>query len=91
MSNNCKLIDINLKDAKYYFLTTGTRQDRRDNMMNNFKNHDITEINPDMTVPKFQSGAIGFSRMIDLGLRNQDRTKPFQPFVIMEDDIDFFC
>ena len=32
------------------------------------------------------SGATGFARMIDIGLRNQDNTKPFQPFIIMEDD-----
>ena len=38
-------------------------------------------------IEKNKSVAIGFSRMIDLGLRQQDRTRPFQPFVLLEDDV----
>lgn len=56
-------------------------------MVKTFGNLKLTEINPIMGIPREQSGATGFSRMLDSGLRNQDNTIPFQPFVLFEDDI----
>jgi len=54
--------------------------------MEEFKEYNPIEVNPIIGISKFKSGASGFSRMIDLGLRNQDRGLPFQPFVMYEDD-----
>ena len=81
---------INLKKIKYYFLTTGRDNERKNHIIDIFKEYDITEVNPMLDIPKLQSGSIGMGRMIDLGLRNQDRVKPFQPFIIMEDDVSFY-
>ena len=81
---------IDLKKTKYYFLTTGKDDERKNHMVDIFKDYDITEVIPILDIPRLQSGSIGMGRMIDLGLRNQDRTKPFQPFVILEDDVSFY-
>ena len=78
---------IELKKLKYYFLTCDTNGIRKKHMIKEFKNYDITEVNPILNIKKNRSGATGFSKMIDLGLRNQDKTKPFQPFVLFEDDV----
>jgi len=75
------------KSLKYYFLTCDTNGPRKRHMMEEFRDYDISEINPELGIGKNKSGATGFSRMLDLGLRNQMRDKPFQPFVIFEDDI----
>jgi hypothetical protein len=81
---------IDLKKIKYYFLTTGKDHERKNHIAEIFKDYDITEVNPILDIPILQSGSIGMGRMIDLGLRNQDRTKVFQPFIIMEDDVSFY-
>jgi len=81
---------VDLKNIKYYFLTTGQDDQRRNHILTIFQKFDITEINPVMGINRYQSGSIGMSRMIDRGLRDQDRTKSFQPFVIMEDDVSFY-
>ena len=78
---------INLKQLKFYYLTIPQNKARIENIKNQFSEFNITQVIPVMeNVSKFQSGASGFSRMIDLGLRNQKRNKPFQPFVLLEDD-----
>jgi len=77
---------LNLSTLKYYFLTCDTNGVRKHNIMKEFGSFDITEINPVLNIGKNKSGSIGVSRMIDAGLRNQQRDKPFQPFVIIEDD-----
>ena len=78
---------INLKQLKYYYLTIPQNKARIENIKNQFSEFNITQVIPVMhNVSKFQSGASGFSRMIDLGLRKQKRNKPFQPFVLLEDD-----
>lgn len=76
-----------LKDLKYYFLTCDTHGVRKQHMLDIFKEYDITEVNPVLDIGRNKSGATGFGKMIDLGLRNQDRARPFQPFVLFEDDI----
>lgn len=55
-------------------------------MVEEFKDENLTEVNPVIGIGKYKSGATGFCRMIDLALRNQDRSIPFQPFAIYEDD-----
>ena len=80
---------VNLKEAKYYFLTCNN-ETRRTHMLNEFKEFDITEVNPITGISKNMSGATGFSKIFDLACMRQDRTKPFQPFIFFEDDIKKF-
>lgn len=56
-------------------------------MLKEFKDYDITEVNPVILPNKNKSGATGFSRILDLATYNQIRNQPFQPFVIFEDDV----
>ena len=81
---------IYLKNTKFYFLTVDTNSLRKKHMIDIFKDYDITEINPVVGIGKCKSGSIGMGRMIDAGLRNQDRKLPFQPFIILEDDVSFY-
>jgi hypothetical protein len=39
---------------------------------------------------RFKSGSTGFSRILDQACIHQDKNKPFQPFVILEDDVKKF-
>lgn len=77
---------LNIATMKMYFLTCNNPT-RRAHFLNEFKGYDVTEVHPVTGIPKNESGTIGFSRMLDLGSRHQDRTKPFQPFAIFEDDV----
>jgi len=77
---------ILLKNIKHYFLTVNTHGERKKHMIDEFKEYDLVEVNPVLGIKREISGVTGFSRMIDLGLRNQDRTKPFSPFIMYEDD-----
>ena len=77
---------IYLKDIKHYFLTVDTNSIRKHHMREEFKEYDLTEVNPILNICKNKSGATGFSKMLDIGLRNQNRALPFQPFVMYEDD-----
>jgi hypothetical protein len=77
---------IYLKNIRHYFLTVDTNGVRKQHIMDEFKDYNPTEVNPILGIGKYKSGASGFSKMIDLGLRNQDRGLPFQPFVMYEDD-----
>ena len=77
---------IQLDNIKYYFLTVDTNSERKKHMIQEFKKYDLTEVLPVLGIDRVQSGVTGFSRMIDIALRNQDRSKPFQPFVLLEDD-----
>ena len=80
---------LDLEKMKMYFLTCNNPT-RREHFLNEFKGYDVTEVHPVIDIPRYQSGSSGFSRMLDLGARNQDRTKPFQPFAIFEDDVKHF-
>ena len=77
---------IYLKEVKHYFLTVDTNGKRKHHMIEEFKEYNLTEVNPIINIGKNKSGATGFSKMIDIGLRNQNRTLPFQPFIMYEDD-----
>ena len=82
-------MNIELKNIKFYFLSCNNEK-RIAHMKQEFSNYDITEVNPlstDIGISKEQSGSTGFSKMLDNAIKNQDRTKPFQPFVLFEDDI----
>ena len=77
---------ITLKNINHYFLTTGKNQLRKTHMLNEFKEYNLIEVNPVLDIGKNKSGSTGFSKILDLALRKQDRTKPFTPFIIYEDD-----
>jgi len=55
-------------------------------MLEEFGSYNITEVNPGVGCGKNKSIASGFSRMLDIGTKNQDIHKPFQPFILLEDD-----
>jgi hypothetical protein len=46
-------------------------------------------VHPIMGIQKNKSGASGFFRMIENGLKKQVRGEPFRPFLMVEDDISF--
>ncbi len=77
---------INLNTIKFYYLTCNNKI-RKEHLLKEFNTYNLTEVNPFLNLSKKQSGATGYSRMLDLGIRNQDNTKPFQPFVLIEDDV----
>lgn len=77
---------VYLQQIKHYFLTVDTNGVRKKHMMEEFNDCDINEVNPVTEIDRSKSVATGFCRMIDLGLRNQKRGVPFQPFIMYEDD-----
>ena len=80
---------IRLSETKFYFLTCNNEM-RKTHIFEEFKDYDLTEVNPvsiNIGISKEQSGSTGFSRMMDIATINQDRSKPFQPFMLIEDDI----
>ena len=81
---------IKLKKIPIYFLTTGNNDKRKKHILNIFKDYNITEVNPVMGISRHKSGCTGMGRIVDLGMRNQDRKQPFQPFMLIEDDISFY-
>ena len=86
LKTKCNTMKINLKDINYYFLTCNNLT-RKTHILNEFKNYKLIEVNPIIGIGKNKSGATGFSKILDLACQNQPRTKPFQPFVILEDDV----
>jgi hypothetical protein len=77
---------INFEKIKIYYLTCNN-EERKKHLLEEFKEYDLTEVNPFLNLSKKQSGATGYLRMLDLGIRNQIRVKPFQPFILIEDDV----
>ena len=82
---------INLSNCDFYYLTHRNPV-RKNNIRSQFSKYpeaNLTEINPAaMTdLKKTQSGATGFSRMIDAGCQKQNRNEGFKPFVCLEDDV----
>ena len=78
---------INTKDCRIYFLTNNNPT-RKTNIINEFNEYNLLEVNSDVSEKnKHQSFCTGWSRMIDSGLKNQNRNKPFQPFICLEDDV----
>jgi hypothetical protein len=79
---------IDFENITFYYLTTGKDQEREEHLKNDFKEYNLIRVTP---VPEFngrryQSACSGLSRILDLASKNQDFNKPFQPFVILEDD-----
>ena len=55
---------INLDTIKYYFLTCNNEK-RKQHILKEFKEYDITEVNPVIDSIN-KSGATGFSKILDL-------------------------
>ena len=84
---------ISLSGINYYFLTTGLDLERKNHMVTEFQNFNITEVNPFMInngISKNQSVATGFLKIIEYGLSDQRSNTPFQPFGILEDDVSIY-
>ena len=77
---------INFEKIKIYYLTYNN-EERKKHLLEEFKEYDLTEVNPLPNLGKLRSGAIGYSKMLDLGVRRQIRGEPFQPFILIEDDV----
>ena len=80
---------LDLITSKYYFLTCNNEK-RRSHILCEFANYDFTEVNPitiEAGISELQSASSGFSRMLDLAVSQQDAKLPFQPFVLLEDDV----
>ena len=87
---------IVFNSTRFYYLTTKENKKRKDHIVKEFKEFNLTEVNPipntafnhkNPNIRKKKSGVSGFSRILDLACKNQIRNKPFQPFVILEDDV----
>lgn len=81
---------VNLRDLNWFFLTSKSRNIRKTHIYDTFSEFVLFEVHynsPFNKLSKFQTGAIGFLRMIETALALQDRTKPFKPFVLLEDDV----
>jgi hypothetical protein len=82
-------INININNLKIYCLTIDKNIERRENIYNNFKDISINFIYTSKTndISKFQSGAIGISKIIDIAISKFENNNIFEPFIIIEDDI----
>jgi len=71
--------------------TTGEDMSKRVHIADQFCNMNLSGdfVMPIVGIAKNKSGASGFFRMIERGLRLQTHDKPFQPFLMIEDDISF--
>ncbi len=82
-------MEIFLKKLNYYFLSCNNPS-RLEHMYAEFNGFNLKEINPITTntgISKIQSGITGFCRMLDVASDEQVTNKPFQPFVLFEDDV----
>lgn len=77
---------IDLHKIKYYFLTMNVNTPRGKHILEHFKQFNPIEVNPILGIKRYQSGASGFLRMVDAGLKDQNREEPFQPYIMLEDD-----
>ena len=82
-------MNIDLNKITYYFLTYKNPK-REKFIRKEFNGHNLIKVESIKESHKFKSGAAGFSKILDLASQNQDRNKPFQPFVILEDDASKF-
>ena len=79
---------ISLSDIPIICLTC------EDEQQPNKRQHIQDQCNPTFVMPilgiqKNKSGASGFFRMIEQGLRMQSPNTPFRPFLLLEDDVTF--
>ena len=79
---------LKLYDLKYYYLTLPNNKERIENIEKNFKDLDLAQVLSisGANITKFQSGALGFCKMADQALADQDNSNNFVPFGLLEDD-----
>ncbi len=79
---------LNLKELKYYYLTIPKNTERINNMENYLNDLNIIKVYSIIghNLSKFQSGALGFLKMIDTAIKDQSNNK-FIPFGLLEDDV----
>ena len=79
---------LKLYDLKYYYLTLPNNKERIENIEKNFKDIDLTQVLSitGANISKFQSAALGFCKMADKALEDQDNSNNFMPFGLFEDD-----
>ena len=76
---------------KFYYLTKKEDSENSKHVESILKDYQCRKVIPfEIGISKEKSGSIGHARMIEAGLREQDNSKPFQPFVILEDDVSFY-
>lgn len=78
---------LNLKELKYYYLTIPQNINRIENIEKNLNDLNLTRVDSvlDDKLSKFQSGALGFFKMIDIA--TNEYTNTFIPFGLLEDDV----
>ena len=82
---------IQTKDLSFYYLTITESNPKSQHLENILKGFKLNQVLPfEIGISKEKSGSIGHARMIEYGLRNQDNAQPFQPFVILEDDVSLY-
>lgn len=82
---------VNTKDLKFYCLTIGDERKKINHIKNILKGKELSFVTPfEVGVDKRASGSIGHARMVEAGLRDQPRNRPFVPFVILEDDVSLY-
>lgn len=82
---------INSSNLKIFYLTTGDSQEKINHLSAILSPYDFKEVRPfELGVDRRLSGSIGHARLIEMGLRAQRRNMPFQPFLILEDDVSFY-
>ena len=77
---------IKLYELQYYFLNH-KNEVRKKHMMEEFNDLNLTEIGSFFHESRNISAATGVLKMLEQAEYNQEKDKPFQPFVIFEDDI----
>jgi len=76
---------------KFYYLTKTEDSENCKHIEYILKDYKFKKILPyEIGISKEKSGSIGHARMVESGLREQDNSRPFQPFVILEDDVSFY-
>ena len=82
---------LKTNNIKFYYLTKTEDSENSKHVESILKDYECNKILPfEIGISKEKSGSIGHARMIEAGLRDQDNNQPFQPFIILEDDISFF-
>lgn len=77
---------IDFKNIKIFCLTCESEKEgHRRNHAKDMFHPEFVE--PIIGIAKNKSGASGFMKMVELGLKLQKCNQPFQPFILLEDDV----
>ena len=83
-------MQVNIFQTKIVCLTCESEDGgKRQHIREQLQGTPFEFIEPIIGIAKHKSGASGFMRMIEAGLMSQDPQKPFQPFLMIEDDVAF--